>query len=110
MKNDALFTRDTLIDCGSLEDVNKLLMLQDQIAFSWLSGELNDGLAIFSPSCAHVCVGQCSRVAAVWLFRFQLKGLLVFAILNLNLANVRAYSGMRSGDGSGGGMRSHDGD
>lgn len=33
MKNDALFTRDTLIDCGSLEDVNKLLMLQDQIAF-----------------------------------------------------------------------------
>lgn len=32
MKNDALFTRDTLIDCGSLEDVNKLLMLQDEIA------------------------------------------------------------------------------
>lgn len=33
MKNDALFTRDAPIDCGSLEDVNKLLTLQDQIAF-----------------------------------------------------------------------------
>lgn len=39
-------------------------------------------------------------------FWFRLKGLLVFAILNLNLANVQAYSGMQGG----GRTRSHHGD
>lgn len=33
MRNEALFTGDTLIDRDLLEDINKLLMLQEEITF-----------------------------------------------------------------------------